>query len=177
MMGVLCVFAPQLHALKLVGLEQQTEGQTLLITPQFELHVSQKVIEAINNGIVITFVFQANSRQSIAWWFDANVEKKVHTYEVRYFSITSQYQLHHLNSKNKLSFITLDQLLEHLGLQTTFEFDAEKPADYIETRIFLDKQALPSIMQLPNVFDADWNLNSNWQQVPISKNKPATQVP
>ncbi len=174
---VLCCFSAHLRAIELLDLQQQIDGQELLITPQFEIQASQKVIDAINNGIVITFVYQTKLFQTIDWWFDAVVESKIKTFEVRYFSLSSQYQLHHIKSTNKLSFITLKQLLQHLGQQTTFEFDANRQVDYLETRIFLDKQALPSIMQLPNVFDADWNLNSDWQPVPISATKDASEQP
>ena len=165
---ILCCFAKPLLATELLGLKQQTNGSELLITPHFEVAVSQKVIDAIDNGIVITFVYQAKLYHRIDWWFDTVIESKLHTFEVRYFSLTSEYRLHHINNKNILNFTSLYELLEHLGQQTNFVFNADETADYIETRIFLDKQALPSIMQLPNVFDADWNLNSDWQQVAIS---------
>ena len=174
---MLSCFSSQLHAVELLDLKQQVDNQNLLITPQFDLQVSQQVIEAIDNGIVITFVYQAKLYKTIDWWFDALVESKIQTFEVRYFSLGSQYQLHHISSKNKLSFITLKQLLQYLGQQTTFKFNTNQAADYLETRIFLDKQALPSIMQLPNVFDADWNINSDWQAVPLSANRDNAKQP
>ena len=172
---VLCCLSTQLRAIELLDLQQQIDGQELLITPQFEIQVSQKVIDAIDNGIVITFVYQAKLFQTIDWWLDTVVESKIKTFEVRYFSLSKQYQLHHIKSKNKLSFVTLEQLLQHLGQQTTFIYHANYQADYLETRIFLDKQALPSIMQLPNVFDADWNLNSDWQSVALSTAKDTAE--
>lgn len=177
MLALLAGFSSQLQAVELLDLKQQIEQQNLLITPQFDLQLSQQVIEAIDNGIVITFVYQANLLQKVDWWFDRVVERKVQTFEVRYFSLGSQYQLHHINSKNKLSFITLKQLLTYLAQQTTFKFNLNQQADYLETRIFLDKQALPSIMQLPNVFDADWNINSDWHTKPLSKTKQLSEQP
>jgi hypothetical protein len=168
---VICGFSCASKAVELLGIQQQINQQKLLITPRFELEVSQKVIDAIDNGIVITFVYQAKLFQSKDWWYDTLVDSETQTFEVRYFSLSKQYQLHHTNSRNKLSFITLKQLLQHMGQQTVFDFVAPNQADYLETRIFLDKQALPSIMQLPNVFDADWNLNSDWQSTLILPTK------
>jgi len=166
---MLCCFSPPSDAVELLDLQQKTDAKEILITPNFELIVSQKVIDAIDNGIVITFVYQAKLFETIDWWFDAVIENKIQTFELRYFSLGNQYQLHHLNSKIKFSFITLEELLKHLGQQTTFKFKANEQANYVETRIFLDKQALPSIMQLPNVFDADWNINSDWQKITLIK--------
>lgn len=165
---ILCVFSMSLQAIEMLSLKQQIDDQKLQVTPHFQVGLTQKVIEAIDNGIVITFVYQAQLYQNKDWWFDAKIESKLQTFEVRYFSLLRQYQLLQIHSKTELKFNTLDDLLAHLGQQTTFEFKANPLVDYIETRIFLDKQALPSIMQLPNVFDADWNLNSDWQQIKIS---------
>lgn len=145
------------------GVEAQWTGQELIITPQFDIQLSDKVREAIQSGIVITFVMQVQLKQSVDWWFDRQINHKVQTFQVRYFFLTSQYQLYNRNANTEQSFANLNGLLDHLGHATTFTFPADPAVDYLETRLFLDKQALPSIMQLPNVFDPDWNLNSDWQ--------------
>ncbi len=164
------------HATEFRGLKQQVIGAEIHISPQFNVELSAKVRQAIENGIVITFVMQAKLNQSVNWWPDTTIESKIQTFQVRYFSLSSQYQLHNRNQKSKLSFADLDQLLTHLGSKTNFVFAAGSQADYVLTRIFLDKQALPSIMQLPNVFDADWNLNSDWQTSGLD-NKAAADRP
>lgn len=155
-------------ATKLIKLDQQVINNAIQVTPKFEIMVSKKVRTAIDNGIVISFVMQVKLFKSTDWWFDTRVESKLQTIQVRYFSLSSQYQLHNTNTKRKDSFVSLDQLLDFLGNETTFNFKAGNYGDYFETRVFLDKQALPSIMQLPNVFDADWNINSDWQSTPVS---------
>lgn len=155
------------HSAKLVTVQQSSTADKLMIQPSYELTISDKVIEAINNGIVITFVMQTKLYQEVNWWLDRSTTYHIKTFQVRYFSLTGLYQLHDTRSDEKLSFVQLDDLLKHLGNEVVFEFKLEPPADYFETRIFLDKQALPSIMQLPNVFDSDWNFNSGWQKIEI----------
>ena len=139
----------------------------LLINPQFDLVISDKVREAINNGIVITFVMQAKLFKQVNWWFDSEISSKTHTYQLRYFSLSRQYQLIHRGSDDKQSFVTLEQLLDHISTRSQFRFNQFTDATYSETRLFLDKQALPSTMQLPTVFDQDWNINSGWQRVAL----------
>ncbi|MFC3194758.1 DUF4390 domain-containing protein [Marinicella sediminis] len=148
---------------------QQRTQTELLINPRFDLEISDKIKEAINNGIVITFVMQAKLFKQVDWWFDDEISSKINTYQVRYFSLSRQYQLTHRGSDEKQSFVTLEQLLEHMSLQSQFRFTAFKQATHVETRFFLDKQALPSTMQLPTVFDQDWNLNSDWQRTALSQ--------
>jgi hypothetical protein len=60
-------------------------------------------------------------------------------------------------------------MLLFLASQTEFEFTDFTNNHYLEARIFLDKQALPSTMQLPIVFDQDWNINSDWERVTIKE--------
>ncbi|MGJ8663158.1 MAG: DUF4390 domain-containing protein [Marinicella sp.] len=165
---MLLLFHAQVEATEFIKLDQQAINNSIQVTPHFNIQVSNKVRTAIDNGIVISFVIQAKLYQTVKWWFDTKVESKLQTIQVRYFSLSSQYQLHNINTKSKVSFASLDQLLEYLGSKTTFNFSSGNDGDYLETRVFLDKQALPSIMQLPNVFDADWNINSDWQSIPIT---------
>ncbi|WP_223788027.1 DUF4390 domain-containing protein [Marinicella meishanensis] len=155
-------------ATEFTGVDQQRLGPELLITPQFDIQLSDKVTQAIQSGIVITFVMQVQLKQSVDWWLDRQIDHKIQTMQVRYFSLSSQYQLHNRNTNTKQSFANLNGLLAHMGGATTFSFQAEPAADYLQTRLFLDKQALPSIMQLPNVFDPDWNLNTDWQVHPLN---------
>ncbi len=143
-------------------MRQSLVGDQLLLTPEFDLQISQKVIEAIDNGIVITFVIQLQLINQVDWWFDETIGNKNHTFEVRYFSLSGQYQLHNIHTKKKQSFVNLEQLLDTLSTQTQFSFTDFAAADQFSTRIFLDKQALPSTMQLPTVFDSDWNIMSDW---------------
>ena len=148
----------------------------LLINPQFELVISDKVKEAINNGIVITFVIQTRLFKQVDWWFDSEISSKTNTYQLRYFSLSRQYQLIHRGSDDKQSFVTLEQLLDHISSRSQFRFNQFADATHSETRLFLDKQALPSTMQLPTVFDQDWNINSGWQRVPL-ETQPTDSTP
>lgn len=164
--GLLMSFALAAEATHQFTEHQYQDGE-LLINPQFELVISDKVREAINNGIVITFVMQAKIFKQVNWWFDPEISSKTHTYQLRYFSLSRQYQLIHRGSDDKQSFVTLEQLLDHISTRSQFRFSQFADATYSETRLFLDKQALPSTMQLPTVFDQDWNINSGWQQVSL----------
>jgi len=164
-----------INAAEWIEVKQQYINNELTITPQFNLTVSEKIEEAINNGIVITFVAQANLKQEVDWWIDPVVSKKIQTFQLRYFSLSRQYQLFNTQTKTKQSFVTFEQILNHLFKNTVFTFKPSTLGNYVETRLFLDKQALPSTMQLPIVFDQDWNINSDWQRVKITPQKETQQ--
>ncbi len=175
---MLLIFATGVaQAAEFTGINKSIIDNQLLLTPQFKLPVSQKVIEAINNGIVITFVIQTRLINQVDWWFDETVANKNLTFQVRYFSLSGQYQLHNTQTKLKQSFVSLEQLLLTLSTKSQFSFKQFADANQFSTRIFLDKQALPSTMQLPTVFDSDWNINSDWHTEKISLAANNDQVP
>lgn len=159
-----------LHAAKLLDTEQYYLNQKLHFNPKFSLEISDKIAEAVNNGIAVTFVAQANMVKNVDWWFDTTIQHNIQTFKLHYYSMSRLYQLENVSRHTQQNFISLELLLEQLSKETEFVFGPDVDGDYIETRIFLDKQALPSIMQLPTVFDQDWNINSDWQSVPIIKN-------
>ena len=159
------------QAAEFVTLSQQHTSEALIVTPEFKLVLSDEIEEAINSGIVITFVIQARLMDEVNWWFDRSISSKLQTFKLRYFSLSRQYELNNISQKSIQTFVTLDLLLDHLSTKTEFQFELSTNTDYIETRLFLDKQALPSTMQLPIVFDPDWNINSDWQKTEIESLK------
>ncbi|MEZ5471049.1 MAG: DUF4390 domain-containing protein [Marinicella sp.] len=172
--GLLSLLSFSAFTAKLLNNDQHFVNQQLLFKPKFELAVSDQITEAINNGITITFVVQAKLQQTVDWWFDSTISSKLYTFKLHYYSMSRIYLLHNITTDSSQNFVTLDQLLEQLSQETEFSFDMAQGGDYIETRIFLDKQALPSTMQLPTVFDQDWNINSDWQIVAIKQPVSAT---
>ncbi len=169
LIGLLCLLSFSSFAAKLLDSEQLFTKQQLLFKPRFELTIAEKIIEAINNGIAVTFVVQAKLNQDVEWWFDSVISNKIQTFKLHYYSMSRVYQLHNISRDNTQNFVSLDLLLKQLSEETEFDFDLSQGGDYIETRIFLDKQALPSTMQLPTVFDQDWNINSDWQKIVIEQ--------
>ncbi len=155
------------EAAELIDIKQQYTVGELLVTPEFKVELSDEIEEAINSGIVITFVVQVKLMDEVSWWLDSEISSKIQTFKLRYFSLSRQYELNNISQKSIQTFVTLDLLLNHLSTKTQFNFTKSNAADYLETRIFLDKQALPSTMQLPIVFDPDWNINSDWQKAKV----------
>ncbi len=170
--GILLIGLPA-FAIELINIKQHVTGQELVITPEFDLKLTDEIKEALNSGIVITFVAQAKLMEEVDWWFDGAINSKIQTFKLRYFSLSRQFQLNNISQKQIQTFVTLDLLLKDLSTKTEFIFPVSTGADYIQTRLFLDKQALPSTMQLPIVFDQDWNINSNWQKAQINVSKVA----
>jgi len=169
----LCISVAQSQSIELKGMAVQTQDNHWHITPHYEIELSDAMIEAIHNGIEITVVSEARLIAGKNWWPDATLQQTAKRFEIHYFSLSSQYQLKQLNSKEETSFMTLTALLEQLTQKTTFNFEQQDQATAVESRFYLDQRALPSTMQLPILLDPDWSLKAqaNRQPLPVI-NKP-----
>lgn len=154
------LFASEVNIYKI---NQWKSDQGIVVSPQFRVSADKPIEEAINNGIIITLIIKTKAVEKIAWWFDKTLKSQKQTYEVRYFSLSGQYQLKNLDNNSQNSFVTLNELWRYLSKKSNFIFNLEGDSiDYFAARFMLDTGALPSTMQLPVLFDTAWDINSDW---------------
>jgi len=153
--------------LKNISVEQHTDHWQ--VTPHYDIELSEAMIEAIHNGIEVTFVSEIRLIAEKNWWPDQTLLRREKRFEIHYFSLSSQYQLKQLSSEEETTFMSLDALLEQLTRQTSFSFAQQSGATAVETRFYLDQRALPSTMQLPILLDPQWSLKApaNRQTLPV----------
>jgi len=130
------------------------------ITPDYDIELSEAMIEAIHNGIEITFVSEVRLIAEKNWWPDQTLARQVKRFEIHYFSLSSPYQLKQLGESKPASFMTLDSLLEQLTQKINFDLQKQAQATAVEGLFYLDQRALPSTMQLPILFDPQWTLEA-----------------
>ncbi|KAA3642461.1 MAG: DUF4390 domain-containing protein [Proteobacteria bacterium] len=160
---VLCCLAltvahAQSIALKNIAVQQQ--GSHWQVTPHYNIELSEAIIEAIHNGIEITFVSEVRLIAEKNWWPDKTLRINEKRFEIHYFSLSSQYQLKQLGASKPTSYMTLDSLLEQLAEKTEFDLEIDSNASAVEGRFYLDHRALPSTMQLPILLDPQWSLRA-----------------
>ena len=144
-------------------LQHTYKDRQLVIIPQLSINPKPAVTEAILNGIPITLIIKVKAFQNLSWWPDSVVDEMEHSLTIQYFSLSGQYVLKNRYTQQQNSFITLRELLNHIGNNTQFVLgNVQDPVDYIGVRIVLDSGALPSSMQLPILFNSEWELDSEW---------------
>jgi len=138
------------------------DGQ-LVVIPQLRIDPQPAVTEAIRNGIPITLIIKVKAFRQLNWWPDSVVDEMEHNLTIQYFSLSGQYVLKNLYTQQQSSFINLSELLNHIGNNTQFVLsNITDPVNYVGVRIVLDTGALPSSLQLPILFNSEWNLDSDW---------------
>ncbi len=152
---------------------QSWHQNVLLVEPKYNIESSEVIDDAINNGIELTLIAKLQINKKRGFWFDEVLSQQHQTYQIRYFSLSGQYQLHDLKNKERHSFVLLEDLWGHLAQKTKFTLQQEDlvNGDYLSLRLKLDAGALPSALQLPVLLSADWTFKSD-QFESIIETKP-----
>ncbi len=146
------------------------QGDDLLIEPKLNFSTSQDIKEAIDNGIRVQFIIKAQLYEPYAWWFDEIIEHTKITLEVSYFTLGKLYLVKNKNTTDQLGFNEYEQVWENIEKMMTFRYNLSLAKDkWFKLRIMLDKGALPTAMQLPVLFDPNWDVNTPWYQHDLSR--------
>jgi len=161
-----CSVSAQNAQLEDIGIKKQANHW--LITPHYQLTLSEAIIEAIENGIEITVISECQLLVEKNWWPDRVLTTASQKFEIHFFSLSSQYQLRGINHDYLAPFPSLSDLLAQLGQKTIFQLADTAEASIARCRLYLDQRALPSTMQLPVLWDDKWSLDSNWHRRPLA---------
>ena len=153
---------------QVTGLNINLQNQTINISPRLNFLTSNEIKEAIDNGIRIRLIAKAQLYKPVSWWFDETLDNKKLNLEISYFITSKLYIVKNIDSNEQLGFNDYDQLWKDFEKLVEFNFN-QKITDntWIKFRIMLDKGALPTAMQLPVLFNDNWDVNTDWYQQQI----------
>lgn len=135
----------------------------LNVSPRLSFETSEQIKEAIDNGIRIQLIAKAQVFTPYQWWFDETIENKKTTLEVFYFTLGKLYVVKDKETGEQLGFNDYEQLWKDFEKIIQFEFNLpENKKASVKLRIMLDKNALPTVMQLPVLFNSNWDINTPW---------------
>jgi hypothetical protein len=136
----------------------------------FEFEMPQALDDAVNKGIAIYFNIDFELFRKRWYWLDRKVSASTITYRLSYSPLTRQYRL----ARGGLSQ-PFDSLEEALGLLKSvrqwkvIEPGVLSPRDEYEAqvRMKLDVAQLPKPFQVNAIASREWNLASDWREVPV----------
>ena len=134
----------------------------------FDLELKPRIAEALDRGLTLFFVVEAELTRSRWYWFD---EKSVVTtlhYRLSYHALTRQYRLSTGNLQ--LGFPTLGEALGVMAHVRDWKIaDRGGPLRAGESyaaavRMRLDTTQLPKPFQINAITNRDWTLESDWKR-------------
>lgn len=147
-------------------LELDAEGDSWMLSADFEQPLNRTLDEAVRRGVPLYFVVEFELIRPRWWWTDATVVERSILYRLAYHALTRQYRLGFDGLTQ-----TWDSLEEATRAMSTvrnwrvFDVSSVSPGSRYEARVRLrlDTSQLPKPFQINAITDRDWNPQSEWK--------------
>jgi len=145
-----------------------------LLDAQISYKLTDKAIDALNNGITLPIVLTIKIKRARWYFWNESVAELEQRYQLKYYTLSQQYSIKHLNTGIVQMFPTLDIALAYLGSLTDFPLlDAhlvKSSGEYwVYLQTYLDIESLPVPLRPVAYFTAQWRLTSDWYQCSLTK--------
>lgn len=141
----------------------------IMLDAEIRYELTERVSEALENGVPLTFETHVQMRRAEAWIWEADViEHRLRTV-LRYRPLSGLYELRNFQGDETLAFATRDSALRALGriiampivLREELDLDEEY---LVRLRVHLDVEALPLPMRPAAYLSRDWSIASEtWE--------------
>jgi len=145
----------------------------LVARADFGLDLTQRLEEALNNGVPLYFVVEFELVRPRWYWFDEKTALEKLTMRLAYHTLSRQYRV----SRGALyqNFPSLGEALRTLGTVrgwAVLERERLKPDEgYVAMlRMRLDTSQLPKPFQVSALTSREWTLASEWTRVAFTAN-------
>jgi len=159
---VLCASA---HGVEVTSAEIVPGEDGYYLNADFDIVLGSAVESALNRGVPLTFVVEAEITRRRWYWFDETAGEMRGQYRLSYNALTQQYRV----AVGSLfqNFGTLAealQLLSRIRSRPMAERDALSRGETYRAavRLRLDTSQLPKPFQVTALGSREWSLNSDW---------------
>jgi len=151
-----------------------TQGDRILLDADIEYRLNEVTIEALENGIPLTFETHVQIRRKGAWIWEGDIIETRLRSLLRFHPISSLFEIYDLESGEKDVFATRGGAIEALGIiraLSLIEREMLEPGKTYNVRLQtkLDIEALPLPLRPVAHLSPDWHLKSDaweWQLKP-----------
>ena len=145
----------------------ETRDDGYYFTGDFDLDLKPRVAEALDRGLTLYFVVEAQLTRYRWYWFDERTINAVLNYRLSYHALTRQYRVSTGNLQ--LGFATLAEALgvmAHVRDWKVGEHGALRAGEpyAAAVRMRLDTTQLPKPFQINAITSRDWTLESTWKR-------------
>lgn len=141
----------------------------VLLDADIRYPLNDTALEALENGVPLTFVTHIEVRESGAWIWEQDMAELHMRSQIRFHPLSGLYELHNIDSDSSQNFATREALLSALGEIRTLPLIAEdrlqKGTRYnVRIKTYLDIEALPLPLRPMAHVTPSWHLESeSWE--------------
>jgi hypothetical protein len=143
-----------------------------MVDADVNFEFSQDALEAIENGIPVTIIFEMEVLRTRRFWFDESIAGLEGRYRIETRALSKTYIVRNLSSGESRTYSSFQDALEGLGRIRNFPLIDEHLIDAssaytLRLRALLDIESLPSPMRPLAYFSSLWRLKSDWYEWPL----------
>ncbi len=162
------VASPDRIEVEQAGFESRDDGY--YFNGEFDFDLKPRVADALDHGLTLYFVVEAELTRSRWYWFDEKALNTAISYRLSYHALTRQYRVSTGNLQ--LGFPSLSEalgVLTHVRDWKIAERGALQPGQIYAAavRMRLDTTQLPKPFQINALTSRDWTLESDWKRFPF----------
>jgi len=145
------------------------EGSSVTIDADVRYTLSDAALEALDNGVPLTFELHVQVREADAWIWESDLAERRMRSLLRYHPLSSLYEVRDLQTDIKTSFATRAAALRELGQVRSLPVipldELESGGSYtLRMEAYLDVDVLPLPLRPQAYISRDWSLKSDvWE--------------
>lgn len=153
---------------KVVELHPELDERSLVLNGQLDLGLNAKVEEALAKGIPLEVAVDVHLYRERPYWWDPKIASWTLHRRIQYHALSGQYLVNTLapEVESGESLLTLQEALKQLGELDAVTLALEEPASpgghFVDIRVSLDIEALPTPLRPVAYTSLTWHLNSGW---------------
>jgi hypothetical protein len=147
--------------------ETMLQNDKYILAADLEYHLSEKAIEALQNGVPLLWTIKINVKKQRFFWFDKTDVKHEICYRLQYHALLKMYRVKNEKSGIVNNFSTLTAALDDMATIRNFALIekavlSEKKHYSVAIKVVFDESALPLPLQTQVILNPQWQLSSDW---------------
>lgn len=138
-------------------------GEAYALDVFAEITLDEKIEEAVNNGVMLHFLYEFQLLKPREYWFDHEVVTRTKRITVGYHALSRQYLVNDgvKQTSHEILSEAMIELMQVEGWKIIPKKRLEQDVDYhARLLIRLDKAKLPKALQVDAIASEDWHLVS-----------------
>lgn len=157
--------------------EVHLQDKVYLMDADLDYTLTEKAIEALNNGVALTLVLSITIERDRQYWWDETIATLEQRYQLKYHALSRQHVVKYLNTGIQETFPSLPIALRTIGKLKDYPLLDKlmiKPTETYRVYLqnYLDIESLPVPLRPLAYLSSQWRLSSQWYLCLLQPPKP-----
>lgn len=165
---------PSETGVRVKSAEIALSGEDYVLNADIDFQLSEKAIEALDNGVSLFWAFQFKIMERRNYVWDKTLIEKNFRYRIEHHALLKMYRVRNENNGDVDNFSTLQAALDLLSTIREYRLIEKSKLDDKNTyiggiRVTFERDALPLPLRPLAYLNPEWYLSSDWYLWPLKK--------